>query len=86
MQLVYNSESFAVMAVEIPTADAAAPSRGGFEIVDKLGQRDIFLEGVLADTFKAGVQALIESKPSEDDIDAYIGRFTDVGHQPLVMH
>lgn len=85
MQLVYDSESFAVMAVEIPVEGEDA-ARGAFEIVDKRGQRDIFLEGVLAETFKAGAVTLMASKPSEDDIDDYIGRFTDVGHQPLVMH
>ena len=84
MQLVYDSESFAVMAVEIPVE--GTDPRGAFEIVDKRGQRDIFLEGVLAETFQAGAVTLMASKPSEDDIDAYIGRFTDVGHRPLVLH
>jgi hypothetical protein len=85
MQLVYDSESFAVMAVEIPVEGAESP-RGAFEIVDKRAQRDIFLEGVLAETFQAGAVTLMASKPSEDDIDDYIGRFTDVGHRPLVLH
>jgi hypothetical protein len=85
MQLVYDSESFAVMVVQIPTDDADAP-RGAFEIVDKRGHRGIFLEGVLAETFKAGAVSLMATRPSEDDIDDYIGGFTEVGHQPLVMH
>jgi hypothetical protein len=85
MQLVYDSESFAVMVVEIP-AGGETGARGAFEIVDKRAHRDIFLEGVLAETFKAGAVTLMASGPSEDDIDDYIGRFTDVGHQPLVLH
>ena len=40
----------------------------------------------MAESFQAGVEALMESKPSEDDIDEYIGRFTSLMPQPLVLH
>jgi hypothetical protein len=89
MHMLYNSESFAVVAFDIPLpgdAPAGAEPRGGFEIVDKLGQKDIFLEGAVAETFKAGAMALMATAPSEEDIDEYIGRFTAVGQQPLVLH
>jgi hypothetical protein len=91
MHMLYNSESFTVVAIDIPDAAALGPeapeaSRGGFEIVDKFAQKDIFIEGAMAQTFQAGVEALMQSKPSEDDIDDYIGRFTSLMGQPLVLH
>ena len=93
MHMLYNSDSFTVVAFEIPAAPAVAEGgaprpepRGGFEIVDKFAQKDIFIEGAMAETFKAGVEALMEGKPSEEDIDDYIGRFTSLMPQPLVLH
>ncbi len=90
MHMLYNSDSFAVVMFEIPQASVAgeepAAARGGFEIVDKFAKKDIFIEGLVAETFKAGVEALMASKPSEEDIDEYIGRFTSLMPQPLVLH
>jgi hypothetical protein len=92
MHMLYNSESFTVVVFEIPAApgvpgaSAPAAARGGFEIVDKFAQKDIFIEGAMAASFKAGVEALMESKPSEEDIDEYIGRFASLMPQPLVLH
>jgi Protein of unknown function (DUF3567) len=92
MHMLYNSDSFTVVAVDIPDAPAApgveAPesARGGFEIVDKFAQTDIFIEGAMAASFQAGVEALMEKKPSEEDIDEFIGRFASLMPQPLVLH
>jgi Protein of unknown function (DUF3567) len=91
MHMLYNSDSFTVVAIDIPGAPAlpgeAEPEpRGGFEIVDKFAQKDIFIEGAMAQTFQAGAVALMEGTPSEEDIDEYIGRFTALMAQPLVVH
>jgi len=92
MHMLYNSDSFTVVAVDIPAAparagaDAPDAARGGFEIVDKLAQKDIFIEGVMAERFQAGVEELMQTKPSEEDIDDYIGRFASLMPQPLVLH
>ena len=90
MHMLYNSDTFAVVMFEIPQAtvagDEPAASRCGFEIVDKFAKKDIFIEGAIAATFKAGVEALMAGKPSEEDIDEYIGRFTSLMPQPLVLH
>ena len=90
MHMLYNSDSFAVVMFEIPQVGAPgeepATSRGGFEIVDKFARKDIFIDGAVAESFKAGVEALMASKPSEEDIDEYIGRFTSLMPQPLVLH
>ncbi len=92
MHMLYNSDSFTVVAIDLPAAPAApgaeAPEtpRGGFEIVDKFAQTDIFIEGAMAASFQAGVEALMKGKPSEEDIDDYIGRFASLMPQPLVVH
>jgi uncharacterized protein DUF3567 len=90
MHMLYNSDSFTVVLFEIPTAGGGgageATSRGAFEIVDKLAQKDIFIEGSMADHFQAGVEALMEDEPSEEELDEYIGRFTSLMPQPLVLH
>ncbi len=89
MHMLYNSDSFTVVAIDIPAAGesaAGSESRGGFEIVDKFAKKDIFIEGAMAETFKSGAMALMAGGPSEEDIDDYIGRFTSLMPQPLVLH
>ena len=57
MHMLYNSDSFAVVAFEIPHGPVAEGEptpepRGGFEIVDKFAKKDIFLEGAVAETLQ----------------------------------
>ncbi len=91
MNMLYNSDSFAVLQIEV-AVEAGAPggstelTRGGYEIVDKFARKEIFIEGALAESFKLGVQALIETSPSVEELDAYIGRFTPLMQQPVVLH
>jgi hypothetical protein len=89
--MLYNSDSFAVVMFDVPGAlvegsDNALLNRGGYEIVDKFARREIFIEGALAQSFKEGVEALIESEPSEEEIDEYLGRFSSLMQQPVVLH
>jgi hypothetical protein len=90
MNMLYNSENYAVVQFEVP-ADASRSGesdlkRGGYEIVDKFARKEIFIEGALAEGFKLGVQALIETSPSVEELDEYIGRFASLMQQPLVLH
>ena len=88
MQMLYNSDSFAVLQIEfgVPGDDAAAPRRGGFEIVDKFARKGIFIEGAVAQSFKDGVKALIESGPSEEALDDYIAGYTTLAQQSMHLH
>jgi hypothetical protein len=94
MHMLYNSENFAVVLFDVPgeTASRVGPERedslthGGYEIVDKFARKEIFIQGALAESFKEGVEALIETRPSEEEIDAYIERFSSLMQQPLVLH
>jgi hypothetical protein len=88
MQMLYNSDSFAVLQIEFAAPDAPAEggSRGGYEIVDKLARKGIFIEGAVAQSFKDGVQALIDSGPTEEALDDYIAGYTTLAQQPMHLH
>jgi hypothetical protein len=86
MQMLYNSDSYVVVQIEMQPSEAGPLTRGGFEIVDKRLRTEIFIEGALAESFKTGVQALVENNPSVEQLDDYIAGFTHLGQQPLVMH
>jgi hypothetical protein len=91
MQMLYNSDNYVVVQFEVPSGDAATAggdglTRGGYEIVDKFARKEIFIEGAMAESFKEGVQALIESSPSEAEMDDYIARYTSLMQQPVVLH
>lgn len=89
MQMLYNSESFVVVAFDVPAAQGEGRqggTRGGYEIVDKFARKEIFLEGAVAASFQQGVQALVESGPTEEAMDEFIGRFTVLAQQPVVLH
>ena len=87
MQMLYNSDSFAVVQFDVPEAgDNRSPQRGGYEIVDKFARKEIYLQGALADSFKRGVQALVEAGPTEEALDEFIAGYTVMALQPLVLH
>jgi hypothetical protein len=86
MQLLYHSDSFVVVRFDVPAEMPGGLERGGYEIVDKFARKEIFLEGLLAESFKAGVEQLAEQEPSVEEFDAYISRFTALAQQPVAMH
>jgi len=86
MQMLYNSDSFTVLQIDVPAQGVDEAARGGYEIVDKFARKGIFIEGAVAQGFKAGVQALIETGPSEEALDDYIAGYTALAQQPVVLH
>jgi hypothetical protein len=90
MQMLYNSDAFAVVVFESPAMQDGTPARGGYEIVDKFARKEIFIDGAMAEQFKAGVQALIDqsdqSGPDEEALDAFIGRYGALAQQPVILH
>jgi hypothetical protein len=87
MMMVYNSDSFAVMQFDLREEGSNNPlARGGFEIVDKFSRKEIFIEGAVAEAFRQGVEALVEAGPSEEALDEFIGRYTELAQQSVMMH
>lgn len=97
MQMLYNSENFAVVQIDLSASadegsgvaaglEGAGLGRGGYEIVDKFARKEIFLQGAMAQSFKQGVDELILASPSEEDIDAYIERYACLMQHALTLH
>lgn len=89
MQILYNSDIYAVMQFQWQQPDDAPGGavRGGFEIVDKAARREIYLDGALADRFREGVEAMVrQGPPSEDAFDDYIAGFSGLAQHPLAAH
>lgn len=88
MHMLYHSDSYVVVQFDVPSdgASEGTLSRGGYEIVDRHARREIFLEGLLAEHFKLGVQALVDSNPTEEDFDEFISRYGALAQQPVTLH
>lgn len=94
MLMLYNSDHYAVVQFDMAATPAegelrageTAPSRGGYEIVDKIARKESFIEGALAVSFREGVDRLIESSPTEEQLDDFVGGYAGLMQQPVVMH
>ncbi len=92
MHMLYNSDNYAVVQIDVVAEqaslgrDESSLTRGGYEIVDKFARKELFIEGALAEQFKEGVDALIESSPSVEEFDAYLEMYAGLAHHPVVLH
>ncbi len=89
MNLVYNSDQFAVLQIDLPTpghSPADTAPRGGFEIVDKSARQGIFIEGALALRFRAEAEAMVRDEASAEDIDDYLSGFTALATASPALH
>jgi hypothetical protein len=85
MNLIYNSDQYSV--VEFGADQRREALRfGGYEIVDKSGQREIFIGGISAESFRRDVEDLIASSPSVEDIDTFLGQYDEMMSQSVVLH
>ena len=88
--MIYDSDAFSVFqldwAREADSVAEATPNQGGFEIVDKFARKEIFLEGHVADGFRARVRSLMEGSPSTEDIDEFLDGFSALSRLNLHAH
>jgi len=96
MNMIYNSPNYCV--VEFAGVLAHAPEQavieiagghafmGGYEIMDKHSRREIFIDGSLAVHFREQVSQLIETEPTMEEVDEFLGGFSPLMQQPVVMH
>ncbi|WP_216796353.1 DUF3567 domain-containing protein [Candidatus Vallotia tarda] len=85
MQMIYNSPNYCVVEFAAQ-AEHCTMLSGGFEIVDKNTQREIFIDGSMAARFREHVQRLIQKQPSLEEVDAFLGQFNSLMNQPVVLH
>lgn len=88
MQMVYNSDNFVVVEFDLTvSAPLGTTARaGGYEIVDKFARKEIFLEGLVAEAFKRGVQSLAEQGPTEEEFDDFIAGYAQLAQQTVLLH
>lgn len=85
MNLIYNSEQYSVVEFGADR-DHEALRFGGYEIMDKSGQREIYIDGPAAELFRKDVQELIATEPSMEDIDTFLSQFDLMMRHPMTLH
>ena len=93
MNLLYESEAFAVMHVLANEAGAgqAQPvrpvlERHGFEIVDKRSGKEVYLDGSWAELFQKQLQAWQQRSPTQEEVEDTLEGYTGLAQQPVVVH
>ena len=99
MQMLYDSESFAVlhlrpdMEADVPAGKAKAETeqahqlpRHGFEIVDKRSGKEVYLDGSWAEMFQKQILAWQQDAPTEEEVDATLDGYTGLAQNPLLVH
>lgn len=90
MQMLYQSDQYVVVRFD-PPAPAVGPQAstagaGGYEIVDRLARREIYIDGAVADAFREGVEALAQAESEPEAFDSFIAGYAALARQPLVVH
>ena len=93
MNLLYESESFAVMHVlandtseENTSLKAPMLERHGFEIVDKRSGKEVYLDGSWAEMFQMHIQAWQQNTPTQEEVEDTLEKYTGLAQQPVVVH
>jgi hypothetical protein len=85
MNLIYNSEQYSV--VEFGADHGRDTMRfGGYEIMDKPAQREAFIGGELAESFRQHVKDLIATESSVEEIDDFLGSYDLLMNQTVIFH
>lgn len=85
MNLIYNSEQYSVVEFGADRNHEALRF-GGYEIMDKPGRREIYIDGPAAELFRKDVQDLIATAPTMEDVDAFLSRYDLMMNYSLALH
>ena len=77
MNLVYNSEHYAILAY---------PVREGFELVDKQGRRSLFVQGSVALGLRAAIDGIPDECRDEESIDSLLDDYCAGAARPISYH
>ncbi len=89
MNMIYNSATFCVVEfapIHLEGAPLPADAVGGYEIMDKVARRGLFIEGPAARAFRDHVAHMIESEPTMDEFDEFLGGFAPIMQMPVILH
>lgn len=93
MQMLYDSESFVVVHMQLDGAvlDATdikkpALARHGFEIVDKRSGKEVYLDGSWAELFQQQITAWQVKTPTQEEVEDTLDGYAELAHNPVLMH
>ena len=93
MELLYNSDSFAVVQLLANAPEASAPqpavpqlARHGFEIVDKRSGKEVYLDGSWAEMFKQHLSAWAKDTPTQEEIENTLEGYSGLANTPVSLH
>ena len=95
MQMLYDSESFVVVHMQLDGDGAAqdandikkpALARHGFEIVDKRSGKEVYLDGSWAELFQQQITAWQVKTPTQEEVEDTLDGYAELAHNPVLMH
>ena len=85
MNLIYSSDQYSVVEFNVDEKKDALRF-GGYEILDKAGRRETFIDGLLAKSFREYAQQLFATEPTVEKVDGFLGNYEALMSQPLAFH
>lgn len=91
MQSLYDSDKFAVIHVianapENKNELMTVSPRHGFEIVDKMTNKEVYLDGSWASAFQIHISNWQVSTPSQDEVEEVLSSYCELAQLPLYQH
>jgi hypothetical protein len=77
MNLVYNSKHYAILAY---------PVQKGFELVDKLGRRSLFVQGSVAIGLREAIDRIPDKERDMDSSDSLLDDYCVGSAKPIFFH
>lgn len=77
MNVVYNSENYAIVAY---------PMQEGFELLDKLSSRSLFVQGSVALGLREAIDSIPYGERNEESIDSLLDDYCAGAARPIVYH
>lgn len=91
MNMLYDSDTFAVLQMTAPPPEGAAGGqpqllRQGFEIVDKRHGREVYLDGSWAQLFEERLKLWREKTPTQEEVESTLEGYAALAQTPLALH
>ncbi len=97
MQMLYDSDTFAVVQihanadVDQTAARGALPTvpqlvRQGFEIVDKRSGKEVYLDGSWAELFQMRLNVWQQKTPTQEEVEDMLEGYAELAHTTVSVH
>ncbi len=90
MKMLYDSDHFVVVHMQANEPGYGEPPpahpRHGFEIVNKITNMELYLDGRMAELFQSQIDAWQLNIPSQEEVETVLAGYTELAQTPLVIH